>query len=202
MKTKNALEHLFSSKTRLKLLSLFLKNPEKKYYVREMTRQLDERINSIRRELSNLSKIGLLTDFRDDKKRFYRVDKNFEYYQELRSLIMKAGTMPRGKLVSLFENAGKPSLVVFSGRFTQSPSLVDLLIVGEFKEQLLKEVIAKIEKEQGSEINYSIMKPGEFIFRRDYGDRFIKSIFENEHTVLIDSIERKKVVPKKERLTF
>ncbi|MBU1167498.1 hypothetical protein KKC60_03775 [Patescibacteria group bacterium] len=186
------LEHLFSSKTRLKLLTLFLRNPDKRYYVRELTRTLKERINSIRRELENLSKIGLLTDFREDKKRYYQVDKNFIYFQELRALILKATTMPRDKMIKLFEKAGTPKLVVLSGKFSQSPSKVDLLIVGDFKKDKVAKIVEKLEKEQGSELNYSIIKEGEFIFRRDYGDRFIKSIFDNSHTILVDKLEKKK----------
>ena len=35
------IEQLFGSKTRVMLLRLFLNNPEKFYYVRELTRNLD-----------------------------------------------------------------------------------------------------------------------------------------------------------------
>ena len=45
------LEKLFGSKTRTKLLSLFFGNPERSFYVREMTRVIEEQINSVRREL-------------------------------------------------------------------------------------------------------------------------------------------------------
>ena len=81
----NTLEHLFSSKVRLKLLSLFLLNPDQAYYVRELTRQLSERINSIRRELENLEKLGLLTSKTEDRRKYYQVDKKFEVYNELRA---------------------------------------------------------------------------------------------------------------------
>lgn len=191
------LEHLFSSKTRLKLLTLFLRNPEKRFFVRELTRQLDERINSIRRELENLSKIGLLTDSREEKKRYYQVNKNFNYYQELRSLILKASTMPREKIARLFEEAGKTELAILSGRFTQSRNQVDVFLVGDFKREAVQKVIEKLEKEQGSELNYSVMKIGEYLFRKDFGDRFIKSLYDNDHIILINKIKERKVVERK-----
>ena len=53
-------EKLFGSKTRAKLLRLFFENPEKSFYVREMTRVIDEQINSVRRELLNLESIGII----------------------------------------------------------------------------------------------------------------------------------------------
>ena len=54
------LEKLFGSKTRAKLLALFFENPDKSYYVREITRVIEEQINSVRRELTNLNALGLV----------------------------------------------------------------------------------------------------------------------------------------------
>ena len=45
------IDTLFGSKTRVKLLYLFLNNPGRAFYVREITRRVDEQINSVRREL-------------------------------------------------------------------------------------------------------------------------------------------------------
>ena len=50
------MEQLFGSKTRVKLLQLFFRNPNRAFYVREITRKIDEQINSVRRELANLRK--------------------------------------------------------------------------------------------------------------------------------------------------
>jgi hypothetical protein len=44
------IEQLFGSKTRVKLLKLFFSNPNRSFYVREITRTIDEQINSVRRE--------------------------------------------------------------------------------------------------------------------------------------------------------
>ena len=40
------IEQLFGSKTRVKLLQLFYANPNRSNYVREITRKIDEQINS------------------------------------------------------------------------------------------------------------------------------------------------------------
>ena len=55
------LEALISSKTRVKLLTLFLLNPESEYYVREIVRMTEENYNAVRRELANLEAFGLIT---------------------------------------------------------------------------------------------------------------------------------------------
>mgnify|MGYP000725308155 CR=1 FL=1 len=66
------LEHIFSSKTRVKLLNYFLRNPDQQYFVRELTRLTGEHINSIRRELGNLMAFGLISETKKDQKKYYK----------------------------------------------------------------------------------------------------------------------------------
>ncbi len=71
------IEQLFGSKTRVKLLQLFYKNPKRSFYVREITRKIDEQINSVRRELANLLSIGIITSDNSDNKLYYEVNQKF-----------------------------------------------------------------------------------------------------------------------------
>jgi predicted transcriptional regulator len=101
------LKSLFTSTTRVKLLNLFLTNPEKEYFVRELTRVLDEQINSIRRELDNLKKIGLLKSKARNRRKFYVVNPSFLLFKELRSMFMKAGQSSES-LVKNIVKMGEP----------------------------------------------------------------------------------------------
>lgn len=56
------LEQLFGSRTRTKLLKIFFLNPEKAFFVRELTRRIDTQINSVRRELQNLVSCGIIKE--------------------------------------------------------------------------------------------------------------------------------------------
>lgn len=80
------IEQLFGSKTRVKLLQLFYQNPNRSYYVREITRKIDEQINSVRRELSNLLSIGIITSDSTNNKLYYEVSQDFEYYGALANI--------------------------------------------------------------------------------------------------------------------
>jgi predicted transcriptional regulator len=85
------LKSLFSSMTRVKLLRLYLLSPEgAEFFVRELTRDLDEQINSIRRELENLEKIGLLTSRNRERKKYYRIDPKFPILEDLRNIFKKS----------------------------------------------------------------------------------------------------------------
>ena len=189
---KSALESMLSSKTRTKMLTLFLQNSNKEFYVRELTRKLDERINSVRRELSNLEGIGLLSSEEKDRKKYYSVNKKFLGFKELKDLITKISSAPRKKLIDGIESIGDLKFACLSGYFTNSSSRVDLLIVGEVDRTKLAYFLKKLEKEKGKELDYTIMSEKEFKYRKDLGDGFLKSILDNECIVLIgkdDSVD-------------
>ena len=77
------IEQLFGSKTRVKLLQLFYSNPNRSFYVREITRKINEQINSVRRELSNLLSIGIITSDATQNRLYYEVNQNYEHYKPL-----------------------------------------------------------------------------------------------------------------------
>src|ERR1041384_3015953 len=77
------IEQLFGSKTRVKLLQLFYSNTNRSFYVREITRKIDEQINSVRRELSNLLSIGIISSDTTNNRLYYEVNKDYEYFAPL-----------------------------------------------------------------------------------------------------------------------
>ena len=68
------LEKLFGSKARVKILKLFLSHPEKKFYIRQIARDQNLQLNSVRRELENLETFGLLTSRPMDKDEEKRIE--------------------------------------------------------------------------------------------------------------------------------
>jgi predicted transcriptional regulator len=150
-------DQLFGSKTRVKLLQLFFSNPNRSFYVREMTRKIDEQINSVRRELSNLLSIGIIKSNADNNRLYYEVDQEYEYYQPLamifgglqvsagtrkklqktmqknnRKLQLSADVIPEHPLAKSIRGTGHIELAFLTGQFTRDDlSGIDLLIVGD-----------------------------------------------------------------------
>ncbi|MFH2105464.1 MAG: hypothetical protein ABII72_04500 [Parcubacteria group bacterium] len=186
---KNQLERVFSSKTRIKLLTLFLRNPDQPFYVRELTRKLKERINSIRRELENLSKMGLLINQRKNFKRYYQVNKSFYLLKEFQALFLKGAATSKERLADRLKKTGQIKYACLSGAFTKSPARVDFFIVGDVKKNKLVPIIKELEKEQGQEINYTVMPTSEFDYRLELGDRFLLSVINNEKIELLGSLD-------------
>lgn len=188
------IDALFGSKTRVKLLHLFLNNPGKAFYVREITRLIDEQINSVRRELSNMLEVGIITSDSADNKLYYEVNQRYEYYVPFRAIFADehVETAPAVTVGSEWQEpvASLPHLrlAVAAGVLVRgSASSVDLLIVGDVPTVKLKNAIKQIEKSEGRELNYSLLSYEEFYYRLSVRDRFITEILNGKHIVLADT---------------
>lgn len=164
-----------------------LANPQEAFFVRELTRKIDERINSVRRELSNLEELGLLVSETKDQKRFYRVNPKCSLYEELRALVLKSHITSNQQLAHRLTKAGKVSQLYLTGIFTgASNAKTDVLIVGTINKTRAENVMKDFSKSIGREINYTSMTPSEYQYRKDITDRFLYNILENKHIVVID----------------
>jgi DNA-binding MarR family transcriptional regulator len=83
------LDRLFSSKTRVKILTALLAEPEREYYMRELARSTEEVIGSVQRELGNLEELNLVVSQRRAHARLFRGNRRPYLSPELKSMIAK-----------------------------------------------------------------------------------------------------------------
>ncbi|MBI5152360.1 hypothetical protein HZA39_02405 [Candidatus Peregrinibacteria bacterium] len=176
------LKNLFTSETRVKLLELFLLHPEEEYFIRELTRKLDEQINSIRRELDNLKKIGLLKSKSKNRKKYYIADKNFIFFAELKNIIVKSMS-DNDTITKKIAHCGAVDLLVLSGIFVDKPSSIDLLIVGDLDKDKLSEILNN-EIDTRKPVKFSILPKEEFLYRLKCKDKFIKEILTDQTNII------------------
>ena len=189
------IDSLFGSKTRVKLLHLFLNNPEKSFYVREITRMIDEQINSVRRELANMVSVGIVQQDAIDNKLYYSVNEDYPYIKPLAAIFSDKNTeggMGVASSVSWKDSLGRMRglrLAIISGKLVVgSSSAVDLLLVGDDMSVVtIKNLVKKIEKDRKIEINYAVISYDDFYYRMSVKDRFIMNIVRNKHSVLVDT---------------
>jgi len=184
------LEQLFSSKTRVKLLKLFLgQSEEKDYYIRELTRLLSEHLNSIRRELDNLEDLGLIYSQEKDKKKYYAINKDFILLPELKALLLKSKELGDQKLVQQLERIGPLELLVLTGSFVgQSQAQVDVFMVGRVQKTKLDRLLKIYEKETGRDLKYTTMTKKEFEHRVELGDRFIFTLLNGRRITVVNKL--------------
>ena len=186
------IEKLFGSKTRAKLLKLFFENPGKSFYVREMTRVIDEQINSVRRELLNLESIGIIKNETFDNKVYYSANNKHPFCRPLVDMFTKKIDSSREKDIheTTWEEYCRPVKNYLKGLIVTNrlpgQDGVDILIIGNDKTKKLTRWAEVVEKKQGKPINYVIMSADDFTYRKSVHDRFIEDIFEMEITEIID----------------
>ena len=190
--TNTPIEKLFGSKTRAKLLQLFFENPTKSFYVREMTRVIDEQINSVRRELMNLESIGVIKNDTFDNKVYYSANSKHPFYRPLIEIFSKKIDTIREKDIkeTTWDEYCRPVKnylkgLVVTNRFPGQDG-IDLLIIGNDKTKKLTRWAEVIEKKQGKPINYVIMSADDFTYRKNVRDRFVMEILEMEISEILD----------------
>ncbi|MDD3678971.1 MAG: winged helix-turn-helix domain-containing protein [Patescibacteria group bacterium] len=183
------LEQLFGSRTRVKVLALLLNNPTRSYYVREITRKVDEQINSVRRELANLKAIGLVKSRASKGKIYYQANSKSDIFSDLKKIFGKIAkeTVYENKIADRIKQAGVIQYASLNGYFVEdSSSKVDLFVVGTVDKVKLRPIIKELSSEVGHEINYTIMTPEEYQERRDLFDRFLTEIISSPKIVVVD----------------
>ncbi len=190
------IDTLFGSKTRVKLLYLFLNNPGRAFYVREITRRVDEQINSVRRELANMLNVGVIKSDGIDNKLYYEVDQTYVHYKPLQQIFSddssKSVTSTEKSSVTEWskrlKQLGGVKVVVLSGSFVNDArSKVDVLIVGNTQKAKVKKFIKDLEEDEHRTLSYTTLKYDDFYYRLGVKDRFVSEIVDGKHIVVLDT---------------
>jgi hypothetical protein len=187
------LNDLFLSKVRVKLLELFLGEPERIYYVREIVRHVEEQINAVRMELNRMEAVGLLSSEWRANRKYYTLRKDYVFFDELLRLVNKT-TGLGGNIVRERVRLGKIRYAMLSGSYIRGlkpgPNDVELLLVGVVVLPELSRIVKEQEAKLGREINYTVMSEDEFLFRKSRRDPFVVSVLEKPRMMLLgDEIE-------------
>ena len=171
-------------------MQLFYSNPNRSFYVREITRKIDEQINSVRRELSNLLNVGIISSENTNNRLYYEVNKDFQYYKPLSEIFADAAAVSSGdpdEKSAPLRALGNVELALYTGQFTRDlRSGVDFLVVGDINQTQLSKYVSELEQKEGKEIRYAVMNRDEFVYRRQVNDRFLVQVLESKKQVLVD----------------
>ena len=208
------IEQLFGSKTRVKLLQLFYSNPNRAFYVREITRKIDEQINSVRRELSNLLSIGIITSDASQNRLYYEVNQKYEYYQALGMIFggLKAAPAAAPKaakkekkaeeptepvhadvsdehpMAKGFRGLGKVEIALLTGQFTRDDVAgIDVLVVGNVNSAKVDKFMADLEQAENKELRYTVLPLDNYKYRLSINDRFISNVLAAKKQVIINT---------------
>lgn len=186
------LSDFITSRVRAKILTAFFTNPNEPFYVREMTREIGEEINSVRRELARLAEKGILKTENRANRIYYSLNKAYPFYQELQQMVLKENGLGK-KIRRLRNKLGELDFVMFSSQFfnrqVNNAKDLDILIIGEVVLPELEILIKEEEKQIGREINYTVLDKNEFKFRKQRRDSFLMDVMYGKKILVVGDEE-------------
>lgn len=130
-----------------------------------------------------------------NRSKLYALNPNFEFFQELRSLILRASPAEKNHLIKRISNLGRVKLAIISGIFLNYGDsfafnpVADLFIVGDdINKRKLASFLRSLEAEIGKEIKFGLMEKEEFEYRYGMFDRFVRVLLEGPHEKIINKL--------------
>ena len=187
------LAKLFGSETKVKMMRLFLFNPEKVFSIKTIASRVKSLPAKVRKETSTLLKMKLI------KRKFIRkkpkgpgfiMNKDFVYLFPLKNFLINIGPLQPKDITKKIGKLGQVKLVIISGIFIQNPdSRVDILIVGDgIKKGRLERAIRLLESEIGKELKYAYFSTSDFKYRLSMFDKLIRDILDYPHKKILNRL--------------
>jgi len=205
------LAKLFGSAEKVKIMKLFLFNPDQVFDNADLSERTKTVATVLRKELNLLSKIKFIK-----KKSFFKksevengkavsstarrkggkrvsgwiLDKSFPFLLPLQNLLIENGSLESKEIVDILKKVGNLKLLIVSGVFIQDlNSRADLLIVGDnLSEALLERSIQNLESEVGKELRYVVFETADFKYRLGIYDKLLRDILDYSHKKIINRI--------------
>ncbi len=189
---------LFGGKARVRIMRLFLLNPDTVYTAKLVASLCRLKLKETEREVQALGKVGLLKHrhvFEESSKQKKRkrvlgwtIDPSFIYISQLRNLLVNSVLLKARDIVRRLSRGGLLRAIVLSGIFiNQWESRVDILIVGDrMKRGAIERALSELEVEIGRELRYSILDTSDFQFRLGMGDKLVRDVFDYPHQVVLN----------------
>jgi hypothetical protein len=194
----NVLAKLFSSEPLIKIMRLFLMNPDAGFENKDVSSHSRLKPIASKREVLLLSSIGFI-----QKKPFYKdvksgkvikkkkvvgwfLNKNFIYLTPLYDLLVTSKSVDKKDLISRIKKTGKVKMLVVAGAFLKDDqSRLDILVVGDsISQKKFENVVRSLESEIGKELRYSAFTTNEFKYRISMYDKLVCDVFDFKHEVV------------------
>lgn len=200
------LSKLFSGAGRVKLMRLFLFNPELSFSLDQIVDKAKVSSKEAEVEIEVLQKAGLIRSKKniqtiEKKKRgkilqlkrkitCYYLDPNFEYLQPMQNLLINTRPLRKEEILKRLSHVGKLKMVIVAGVFIQNPdSRVDLFIVGDnLKRGYIDRIVKNMEAEIGKELTFASFETSDFHYRLGMYDKLIRDILDYPHQKLLDKL--------------
>jgi len=175
------------TKNRADLLRLFFTNPEQSFYMQEIGRILGKKPGVFQRTINSMEKEGILVSEYKANARFFKANKEYHLFNELKSIVFKTV----GIIGSLKKILNKRQTIEYSfiyGSYAKAKdnhlSDIDLIIIGECDEDKLIEEFDRLEKALKREINYKLYTPSALVKDIKQKEPFLLEIIKDKKIMI------------------
>jgi len=196
---------LFGGTEKVKVMRLFITNPELIFDFKEIAKR--SKITSVvaRREIALLRQLELIQAKRGltpvsnqpagsvgvgKKLNGWQLNPEFPFLAHLRTLLRADILGRQRELTNRFARGGKIKLLIVAGIFIQAEeSRADLLVVGDkLKRTVIDRAIKTMEAEVGRELVYAVFETADFLYRLNAYDKFVRDVLDYPHEKIIDKL--------------
>ena len=191
MTLMETLSKLFGSENKVKIMRLFLFNPDMAFDARNIAFRIKARTSKVRREISVLRKTGLIRrkgGGQRKKNGGFILNKDFSYLVPLQNFLINTEPLQSKEIMRRISKLGSIKLIIVAGVFIQeSESRADLLIVGDnIKKGRLQNTIKTLESEIGKELKYAQFTSEDFKYRLSMCDKLTRDILDYPHRKIVN----------------
>lgn len=174
---------IIKSKTRASILSLFFNHPEDEYYLRQIESLTGYSVGNIRRELTRLKSDGLFSVKNIGKMKFYKLNKAYPLYNEIKNIIHKtvgvAGSLKTA--LSKFTNIDFAFIYGSSAEGRENAlSDIDIIVIGKVKPRQIKALFFEYQSRTGREINSIVYTGEEFLNKAKTRNHFVTALLKRK----------------------
>ena len=196
------LDKIFGSAAKVRMMRLFILNPDQQFSVDEIISRTMTRENGVRTELAMLQKIDLVRrktvsrkerpeSLRSKKIQVWGLNQNFVYIDELKGFLVNANLIKNSELIKRISRVGKIKLIVLAGVFLNQldDNRLDLLVVGDdIRRTSFEHIVKSLESELGKEVKYAFFATNDFSYRMNMYDKLVRDLLDYPHQVVLDRI--------------
>jgi hypothetical protein len=184
------LSKLFGSEAKVKIMRLFLFNPDHNFSTAEVSERVKVSTSQVRRELGILEKASLVKVRNSGGKKGYVLDPHFTYLAPLQNFLINVEPLHPKEIIKRVTKLGTIKLIVIAGVFLQEPeSRVDILIVGDhIKKGSFENMIKVLESEIGKELRYAYFTTEDFQYRLSMCDKLTRDVLDYPHKKILNRL--------------
>ncbi len=176
------------SKTRQRLLAYYFTNPGARLHLRDLAKQIGVDPSNLSKELTRLEREGLFRSEVNGRQKYFLLNRQYPLFNEVRSIVAKTvGAVPL--LAQSFNKVEGIHEAYLYGSFARDQQVassdIDVLVIGKPDSDALEQIVRKLERQLGREINYTVSTPKEFQLRRSRKDTFLENVWHNKRVSLL-----------------